>query len=136
MDKIKEEMLDHTAYACGNVISENLLPEHLLDHSYDRKTNKELLINQQYADDISWIGNSSNRLAQAERQEEEKLSVRDLKIKKTKTEKLSINKTGNDKWKKCKYLVTFLDTKKDFADRKQMSMACYIKYKSILESKR
>ena len=135
-DKIKEEMLDHTAYACENVNSENLLPEHLVDHSYDRKTNKELLINQQYADDLSWIGNSSNRLAQVERQVEEKLSVRDLKINKTKTEKLSINKTGNDEWKKCKYLGTFLDTKKDFAHRKQLSMACYIKYKSILESKR
>ena len=55
----------------------------------------KLLINQQYADDLSWIGNSSNRLAQVEKQVEEKLS-RDLKINKTKTEKLSINKTGND----------------------------------------
>ena len=59
---IIENSCDNNQYAKSNTDSECLLPVHLIDHNYDRKANKILNINQQYADDIGYIGRPNTAL--------------------------------------------------------------------------
>jgi len=127
---------DHETYACVNIDSEKLLPIHLQDHNYDTKTNKIKMFDQQYADDISWIGNSKQKLSDKEEEVTKLLANRNLKINKSKTENICVSKKGTDEWKNCKYLGSYFDTVKDVCHRKKMSMATYQKYKTILQSKK
>jgi Reverse transcriptase (RNA-dependent DNA polymerase) len=127
---------DHSSYTSQNVESEFLLPKHLECHNYDRKCNKTITIDQQFADDIGWISNSNNVITTSETIAVSKLSNRNLIINKSKTERFHVSKSGSEDWRKCKYLGSFLDTKTDVSHRKQLSMATFLKYKSILESKK
>jgi hypothetical protein len=94
------------------------------------------LIDLQYADDLGWIGNCKKSIQNIEQEITEKLKLRDLLINKSKTEKINVNQNSDDNWKKCKYLGSFLDTKKDLSHRKQMSMIAFHKYNKILQSKK
>jgi hypothetical protein len=51
---------DHSNYrpTCQNTVSENLFPSHPLDHNYDKNNSKTFTIDQQFADDVGWIGTS------------------------------------------------------------------------------
>src|SRR5207245_6619134 len=87
-------------YAKSNIDSENLLPMHLINHNYDRKTNKISNIDQQYAYDIGYIGTSKYNIENKEKQVTKSLKKRNLIINKTKTEKFTVSKNSDDEWKK------------------------------------
>src|SRR6266581_2799535 len=66
----------------------------------------------------------------------DKLKNRNLIVNNSKTEKLNIKRNGDENWKKCKYLGSFLDTEKDISHRKQMSMLSYNTHQNILQDKK
>ena len=134
--KYKKPCVEEHNYNLPNVENEKILPEHLKHHNYDKKCDKTKMIDQQFADDIGWIGNSKQKLCEKEVEISNTLATRNLKINKTKTETISVSKTGNDDWKNCKYLGSYFDTNKDICHRKQLSMAAFQKYKNILLSKK
>ena len=119
------------------------------DHSYAKDSNEAknafaqekesgITIDQQFADDVSWATTSGNKTKQIEIEAEEKLSKRNLKINKTKTEnfKISGSKDDNNSWKKCKYLGTMLDTEEDIDNRKKLALFVFNKYKTKLTNKK
>ena len=46
-------------------------------------------------------------------------------ITKNKTEKHHICKTGEESWKKCKYMVSFLNTEEDMKRRIRLAIGTY-----------
>ena len=127
---------DHN-YAKPNVKSEELLPKHLQDHTYCTKTDSSILIDQQYADDISWISvNNKHKIEHIKQTVPKKLRSRNLIINDSKTEQYEIKRNGENKWKKCKYLGTLLDTNEDIKRRKRLATVAFHKLKFILKSKR
>ena len=126
---------DHT-YCKQNVPTEDILPSHITDHNYTIKRDTNVLINQQYADDIGWITNAKHKTNQIKRTVPEKLKSRNLQVNQNKTEEHSIKRNGGEQWKKCKYLGTLLDTDEDIKRRKQLANVSFIQYKDILTSKK
>ena len=127
---------DHTCYTKANVNSESLVEKHMEDHNYTKKINSIKTIDLQYADDLSWIGNSQKQINEIEHNMTDKLKNRNLIVNNSKTEKLNIKRNGDENWKKCKYLGSFLDTEKDISHRKQMSMLSYNTHQNILQDKK
>ncbi len=127
---------DHTCYTKLNVNNESLVEEHMENHNYAQKINSVKSIDLQYADDIGWIGNSRKNMNEIEQNITETLKKRNLVINNSKTEKIDIRKNGDENWKNCKYLGSFLDTERDISNRKRMSMLSYNKYQDILQDKK
>ena len=96
---------------------------HLSDHNYHEQDN--LLIDQQYADDAGWVGDSDNKLNEIETNATQSLQNRDLVVNISKTEKYNISSKSGDDWKQCKYLGSYLDTDSDIFRRKQLSYAAF-----------
>jgi sorting nexin-29 len=112
------------------------LPPHLSDHSYYNKLpQSELSIQQQYADDISWITTNKGLIEHVKKEIPEKLRSKNLMVNKDKTEEYEIKKEGSDEWKKCKYLGTLLDTEKDIQRRKGLAIDTFNQNKHTLTSK-
>ena len=95
-----------------------------------------LIIDQQYADDISWVTTSESKIQEIEKKIPIKPEARNLIVNHTKTEKYCITRKGPEEWKKCKYLGTIFETEKDIHRRKSLAISAYNKLKHILESKR
>lgn len=125
---------DHT-YAKINPTSESILPPHLRDHNYSIKQENNITIDQQYADDIGWITNSQYKTTQVKQNIPKKLEERNLQVNQSKTEEYIIKRNGDEKWKKCKYLGSLLDTENDIKRRKQLAMVAFNQYKHSLTSK-
>ena len=53
-----------------------------------------------------------------------------------KTEEYIIKRDGQEKWKKCKYLGSLLDTEFDFKCRKGLAIDTFNNFKHIMESKK
>ena len=88
-----------------------LYPKHLCDHSYEKSDNLLFLLDQQYADDISWASTDTSALENIEKVVPKILKSRNLHVNSSKTEQFSItrNKT-EDGWKNSKLVGSKLDT--------------------------
>ena len=106
------------------------------DHNYSRSNVKEKVeIDMQYADDLSWVNNSKEKIDKTKQEVTTKLVNFNLTINDSKTEQYTINNT-NDEWRKCKYLGSLLGTEEDIKHRKQMTMTVFHKMQSKLQSKK
>ena len=130
---LKGEIGDHD-YAMREAYEE-LIPPHLMEHSYSEPTNEQpIIINQQYADDIGWVTTAKYKTDSVKRLIPGKLMDRGLQINATKTEEFVISRGGAEDWKKCKYVGSLIDTAEDIKRRKQLAMASFSQYKTILTS--
>ena len=132
----RDERSEEHNYTKTPKTSEELLPTYLRDHTYSVMKENHLMIDQQYADDISWLSTSKSKIEEIENNIPGKLQSRNLKVNHSKTEKYCIKRQGQEDWKECKYLGTILDTEKDIKRRKGLAISAYTKLKYILESKR
>ena len=81
-------------YAIAREVSKDLLPTHLQDHSYcTPNPNQSVTIDQQYADDISWITTNSGLITKI------KKTVRNLTVNGEKTELYKVTREGPTNWK-------------------------------------
>ena len=124
---LKGEIGDHD-YAMREAYEE-LIPPHLMEHSYSQPTNEHpIIINQQYADDIGWVTTAKYKTDSVKRLIPGKLMDRGLQINATKTEEFVISRGGAEDWKKCKYVGSLIDTAEDIKRRKQLAMASFTQY--------
>ena len=126
---------DHT-YAEPEIASEDILPTHIRDHNYCKKATNYVYINQQYADDIGYATTNTGIVKNTEEKIPPKLKSRNLFINTEKTEKYSIKRNGDERWKKCKYLGSLLDSESDIKRRKGLAIDSFNKLKQIFKSKR
>ena len=126
---------DHP-YTLPPIIEELNIPEHLRDHNYNIVKNETLDINQEYADDISFITNSLHKHEHRKTSVPKKLERRNLIVNTSKTEQFHIHRTGNDKCKICKLVGSIIDTENVIKRRKRLSMAALKKLHHIFCSKR
>ena len=112
------------------------IPPHLKDHTYATPRNTNFSIDQQYADDISYISNTKHTIEHRKATIPSQLKKRNLNVNIGKTEEYHIRREGNEDWKKCKYLGSLLDTKSDISRRKGLAISTYNKVKHILDSKK
>jgi hypothetical protein len=126
---------DHS-YAKPYTIAEDIMPEHLQDHTYCTKTDPYFMIDQQYADDVSWVANNKHKIEHIKKIIPNKLKERNLIVNESKTEQYVIKRNGETNWEKCKYLGTLLDTAEDIKRRKRLAIVAYNKLKFILDSKK
>ena len=75
----------------------------------DRDEHK-INIDQKYADDISFLRSYESKINQVERIIPTMLKEEGLMINKNKTEKYCVFRTGDESWKICKYLASFINT--------------------------
>ena len=111
-------------------------PPHREDHNYCKNVNTNILIDQQYADDISWIANDVKEIQDLKREVPLILEDKNLIVNNTKTEEYEVVRGGDDKWKKCKYLGSLLETENDINRRKILATNAYNQLKYIFESKK
>ena len=111
------------------------------DHNYTTedkhrkitKIQKAYTIDQQYADDISWITTSKTVTENIKNTIPTVLTERNLIINQDKTEEYSINRNSDDqKWKHCRYLGSLLGNQEDIKRRKQLASAAFNKNKKSL----
>ena len=112
------------------------LPDHLHDHIYSKQRNIAKIIDQQYTDDIGWVGiNSKFKIGKIKKEIPEKLSERNLNVNKEKTEEYNIRRNESVSWKKCKYLGSLLDTEEDIKRRKGLAISTCARLTKMLENK-
>jgi hypothetical protein len=122
-------------YARPSDDKEELLPQHLEDHTYYRlHPDSSLNINQQYADDIGWATTNTGKCVEIKRTIPEKLKSRNLFVNNDKTEEYSIKREGEEGWKKCKYLGSLLDTEHDITRRKGLAIDAFNNFRHIMTS--
>ena len=111
------------------------------DHNYTKdhkksitpKNQKSYLIEQQYADDVSWITTSNDAKEEIKTTVPAILTNSNLIVNSDKTEEYSISRTtSDDSWKTCKYLGSLLGTPEDVKRRKQLACAAFNKNKKAL----
>ena len=81
------------------IIVTNHRYSHVEEHSYNR-TKDIILIDQQYADDISWTANNVQNISTLEANITAKLQKYNLHIYKRKTEQYCIKRNGEEHWRK------------------------------------
>ena len=112
------------------------------DHTYSKnnknqkinKTQKEYIIDQQYADDISWITTNINAKEYIKNTVPETLTNKNLLVNQEKTEEYTINRKSNQDWKTCKYLGSLLGNDEDIKRRKILACEAFRKNKKCLTS--
>ena len=117
-------------------------PTQLLDHDYAIPTLMGNIIDQQYADDISWVtlGNVKNQLTQIDKNTQEKLEERNLKVNESKREEYTVSRksererkeaeknkipTTKESWINCKLLGSMIDTETDIKRRYKQANTAY-----------
>ena len=75
-------------------------PSHREDHNYCTNVNTNILIDQQHADDISWVANDVKETQDLKREVPLILEDKNLIVNNTKTEEYEVVRGGDDKWKK------------------------------------
>ena len=136
-----------------NQYNEIIPPIQLLDHDYATPTLMGMIIDQQYADDISWItlGNVKNQLSKISNDTQKKLEERNLKVNESKREEYSVSRIiekerkeaeknrippTKEYWKNCKFLGSMIDTETDIKRRYKQANIAYNNLKNILISKK
>ncbi len=105
------------------------------EHGYSvPKTVPDFTINQQYADDISWITNNKEYKDAIKLETPDILQLKGLHINASKTEDYTIERNGPTDWKTCKYLGSLLDTQKDITRRKTLAFVSYNDLNYIFDS--
>ena len=104
------------------------------EHNYAKNLN--VMIDQQYADDISWATNNTERKTKLRKEAPNVLEKKNLQANDSKTEEHLVKRGGDDNWKKCKYLGSLLDTEADINRRKILAIDAYTKLKHIFENKK
>ena len=110
------------------------------DHNYTKdhkktitqKKQKSYILEQQYADDISWITTSSKATEEIKQTIPQILTERNLIVNADKTEEYEISRTSDQEWKNCRYLGSLLGIKEDINRRKQLACAAFNKNKKVL----
>jgi len=134
-EKIDNTPQDHN-YAKPKLTGEDHLPNHLKDHGYAINHDIYLEIDQQYADDISWITTAEHKIEYIKKHTPDQLIEYNLHVNETKTEEYKIKRNGPEFWKKCKYLGTLLGTEEDINRRKGLAIAAYNKLNHIFKNKK
>ena len=107
------------------------------EHNYSVIPEKDdFLLDQQYADDISWAATEISELENIEKTIPGTLSTRNLLVNETKTEKYHISRTSENSWRNCKLVGSKLGKEEDIAYRKSLAIASFQKLKPILLDKR
>ena len=106
----------------------------LLDWIINRDVHK-ITIDWKYADDISFLRSEESKINQVEREIPAMLLTKGLHVNGSKTEKYHIQRSGEDAWKKCKYLGSLLDTDKDIKREKGLIIDSYKTFESIFSGK-
>ena len=75
-------------------------PPHLQDHNHCHLIDNSLDIDQQYADDISYVTNASQKHEYRKHYIPVDIEKRNLNANVTKTEEFHITRSGNQEWKK------------------------------------
>ena len=143
----EKTQLEHNCCTSSDTPSEDLLPEHLKDHMYGRPSNtkidkkgtwikNDLSIDQQYADDISFISTNRGKIDTIKSKIPKKLKERNLNVNESKTEDYTIKKNGDTSWKSCKYLGSLPDTTSDVTRRKQLAFDAFNSMKKFYHSKK
>ena len=123
-------------FARPNNNKEDLLPEHLHDHTYTTfQPDSSINIDQQYADNIGWATPNRGICTEVKKTIPARLKERNLYVNNEKTEEYIIKSNGQEKWKKCKYLGSLLDTEHDIKRRKGLAIDTFNNFKHIMESK-
>jgi len=131
----RTENQDHD-YAKPSRQAEDLMPKHLVDHTYAHPKDAYFEIEQQYADDISWVTNAEHKIEYVKKTVPKKLKEFNLNVNEKKTEEFKISRNGDNKWKKCKYLGTLLDTEADINRRKSLAITAFNKLNHIFNHKK
>ena len=106
-----------------------------LDHTYSRKIDEHIIIDQQYADDIGWASTNNEKIEEIENTVPQILKNRNLLVNESKTEKYTVERNGSDQWKVCKYVESLPDTQQDIKRRKSLANQSYISVKDIYRNK-
>ena len=114
------------------------------DHTYSNISKKvktpkgqhQLLLDQQYADDISWATENKEVKDFIKEAAPPILRSKNLIANDDKTEDFEISRNSGQEWKKCKLVGTLLGNEEDINRRKQLACAAFAKNKPILCSKR
>ena len=94
------------------------------------------LLEQQYSDDCSFACTNKQLLEDIKHETINSFQKRNLAVNPSKAEEYSITSNGNEDWKNCKLVGSFLDTRTDISKRKQAANSAYCKLKPILTSRR
>ena len=117
-------------------IKQPLNPTQIMsEHCCHKPINKEINIDQEYADDMSSITTNPNIIEYKKKYLPAKLRTRNLEINETKTEEYEIRRKENIEWKDCKFLGSLLNKEEDIIRRKKLSIAAINKMKYILYGK-
>ena len=115
--------------------AEELVPQNLMDHTYSTPIEEELNIDQQYADDISYITDAYHIHNHHKSTVPPTIMERNLCVNNEKTEEYEVARTGSEEWKKCKLVGSLIDSTCDINRRRGLALTAYNKLKSILESR-
>ena len=83
-----------------------------------RKDERNIQIDPKYSDDMSFIRSQLAKINSIKRVVPDMLKEADLIENSSKREEYEVSRSGNEKWKSCKYLGSLLDTEKDIGRRK------------------
>ena len=131
----RTQTLEEHNYSLPPRPTEALVPQNLIDHTYSTPVEKELNIDQQYADDISYITDAYHIHKHHKTTVSSTIMKRNLCINTDKTEEYEVSRTGNDEWKKCKLVGSLIDTTCDINRRRGLALHAYNKLKKILKSR-
>ena len=103
---------------------------------FDQFNRIVFLLEQQYSDDVSYCCTNKLVLDAIKRETIAGFDQRNLTVNPSKTEEYTVKPNGNENWKNCKLVGSYLDTQTDIAKRKQAANLAYCKLKNILTSKK
>ena len=113
------------------------------DHNYTKadkhrvtpKVQKAFTIDQQYADDTSWVTTNKTIITEIKQTIPTILTNKNLIVNQDKTEEYTISRNSDTDWRQCRYLGSLLGNSEDIAKRKQLACAAFSKNKKSLCSK-
>lgn len=132
----REPTLEEHSYSLPPRAAQELVPRNLMDHTYSTPIEEELNIDQQYADDISYLTDAPHIHEHHKSTVPQTIKKRNLLVNNEKTEEYEISRTGSDDWKKCRLVGSLIDTTCDINRRRGIAIGAYNKLKKILESKK
>ena len=102
---------------------------------FDSYNNLHFLLDQQFADDISYGSTLKSEIDKIEENTSKDLKNRNLHINHNKTERYTVCKGNKDEWRKCKLVGSCLGTDEDIKRRKNLTNNAFHKLKTVFISK-
>ena len=122
---------DHT-YVNKDSFKSDIEKDHSYSKSITSKGNCGFLIEQQYADDASWATNKKTVKESVKSNVPSELKRKNIFVNEDKTEDYCVHRTGDQSWKKCRFLGSLLGNKEDINQRKQLACETFNIYKPAL----